>query len=190
MKSLFNRWKWFQIVEGVILLALGLILAICCWMSGFDQALGYIVATVILLDAILFIALPLIPKKLEFDMSIVVGGALAAIAVFLFMEPTFLKQFLPVLVGTVLVAVSVYFLTKAVKDILDHLRPVTIAFDFAAWALSLALGITFLVFGIQGTASDITNILLTIVGAALALVGLMIIISTIVIVARARKARS
>lgn len=186
MKSIFTRWKWLQIIEGALLLVFGLVLAICCWMPNFNSFIGIVIGIFILLDAALFMLMPLFARRLEFDTSILVGGALMGVAILLFILPQLVVSFLPLLVGSVLCASSLYFLAKGIKDVQAKLRPSIIAFNFSIFALALALGITFIVLGIIDN-SQIANILLTIVGAAIALAGLMLIITSSIALAREKQ---
>lgn len=186
MKSIFTRWKWLQIIEGALLLVFGLVLAICCWMPNFNSFIGIVIGIFILLDAALFMLMPLFARRLEFDTSILVGGALMGVAILLFIVPELVVSFLPLLVGSVLCALSLFFLARGIKDVKEKLRPSLIAFDFSIFALALAVGITFIVLGIIDN-SQIANILLTIVGAAIALAGLMLIITSSIALAREKQ---
>lgn len=86
MKKVFSEWKWLQVIEGLLLIGVGVLLAVLIWQNDAEIAIqsivGYIIGSYIILNGLLFMVFSLLKKELKINSTLMIGIILIALGVF------------------------------------------------------------------------------------------------------------
>ncbi len=175
MKTLLARWAWVKIVEGILLIILGLLVGIIggIYSETLSQALSIVIAVFLFIDGgITLFALIVDPKK-NFSLSIVFGALFIAIGVVLCSDAgqEAVKNILAIFVACMLLTVGGTYAFKAIVNIV-YKGPVGWIIIHILIALAgLGLGITSLIYR-----DESLSVIYIVLGTALTVLGIFDII--------------
>ena len=176
MKTLLARWSWVKIVEGILLILLGLLVGI---LGGIDrenmtQALSIVIAIFLFIDGgITLFALIVDPKK-NFSLSIVFGALFIAIGVVLCTDvgQQSVQNILAIFVATMLLTAGAAYLIKSIVHIYYKRAIGWIILDMLIALIGIGLGVACIIYR---EAEDI-NVIYIILGNAITVLGIFDII--------------
>ncbi|MFA6755827.1 MAG: DUF308 domain-containing protein [Bacilli bacterium] len=177
MKTLFKKWKWLSYLEGGLIMLVGILTCIFFNNADFHNAIGYIFATYILINAVISLVAAVVYRLPIFDGDFIVGLLLLAFGIWIMIYPGVLVDSLPLIIGVVLIGMG---LVELVKSLIVH--DVT-----KVWIVNLIFAIVFLALGVTiivlqyATNSDVKSFILLVAGILVTICGLFIIIDTLTV---------
>ena len=171
MKRLFRKWKWTEYVESALLIVLGIL--VICFNSSVNlyNAIGYMVATYILINAILFIVSSIIFSVPLLSSDFFIGLVLLIISIGLYIRPLALVQVIPLVIGVGLIGYGLILLTVGLKTFIllgsGTKQILQIVFGIIAVALgSVVIAVHY------GTSNNVVAVLFVLLGIILLLAGI------------------
>ncbi len=176
MKTLLARWSWVKIVEGILLILLGLLVGI---LGGIDrenmtQALSIVIAIFLFIDGgITLFALIVDPKK-NFSLSIVFGALFIAIGVVLCTDvgQQSVQNILAMFVATMLLTAGAAYLIKSIVHIYYKRAIGWIILDMLIALIGIGLGVACIIY----REAEAINVIYIILGTAITVLGIFDII--------------
>lgn len=166
-------------IQGVLFIALGIVICIFYNNSNLHSAISYCVATVILAYGLLTIAYSYLFQRGIASTDSISGVVLCSLSIFIFAVPDIVIKFLPLFFATFLLIYSFLFLIETIIAIATSSKEKAkksifkcIIYSFIT-VIIMALGIFILVVSIkEGT--TISNYLVLIIGIIIVLTGLLL----------------
>ena len=150
MKTLLARWSWIRVVEGILLIILGLLVAILGGIDphGLTKALSIVIAIFLFLDGGITLFGYVINPQKNFSLECVISALFIAFGVILCTEggQTSLGNIISTFAIAVLFSVSFAFLVKGIFTILYKGPTGWIVLNFLIFAITLALGILSIIY--------------------------------------------
>lgn len=178
MKKLFQKFKWLSYVEAGLLILMGIL--IICFNANTDlhAAIGYIIATYLLVNAIFVLGASIALNLPFLDADFITGLILLTFSIWLYVEPTLFINALPLIVGASSIGIGLVIVGHCSMLFMTlGSTPRSIVY-FICGLLLFVLGITIISLNYSGTV-DFSNIILLILGILLLLDGVGILIDTL-----------
>lgn len=202
MKRIFAKWKWLQILEGIVLLLIGVAIATLVWFTGEGQgepntsraiqsSLGYIVAGGVALNGVIAVVFNLVGKPLKLEASFIVGLLLVALGILITIlvvdNPSIIANVILITAGVFLIGFAIYLIVYGIRRLQDKdkskFMPIL---GFIGAGLLAGAGVVIFIFLQEQIAQQIA---ITVVGALIAVAGLYALISLLVTTMRLNKAK-
>lgn len=176
MKTLLSRWSWVKIVEGILLILLGLLVGI---LGGIDrdnmtQALSIVIAVFLFIDGgITLFAIIVDPKK-NFSLSIIFGALFIAIGAVLCTDvgQQSVQNILAIFVAVILLTCGGSYLIKSIVHIYFKAALGWIILDMVIAVAGIGLGVACLIY----RDAEAINIIYIILGTSITVLGIFDII--------------
>jgi hypothetical protein len=168
-------YRAIKIVEAFVIIGLGVIICIFNSEDNLKNAIGYCVATALLIFGLLNIAFAYIFDKGLLSYDTFSGVFITTLSILVFSSPTSIMEFLPIFIGVLLIVYSVAFIFETVTLYIQktYFRAI---FYTVATSIILVGGILILIYK---SAAEIQSAITIIIGAAFILVGLIMIATTV-----------
>ena len=187
MKTLLSRWAWVRIVEGVLLMIVGLLTGILGGIkpNELSTALGIVIAVFLFIDGGLTLFANIVDTKKIFSLDAILGAVFIALGVILCMPEGInsIKAILAIFVAVLLLAAGANYLIKAIYSIKSkQIAGGWITLFFIVSLVSLTLGVLCLIYREQQT----LNVIYIVLGTTITIAGLF----DIIVAVRAIKERN
>ena len=166
-------------IQGVLFIALGIVICIFNNNSSLHSAISYCVSTVILAYGLLTIAYSYLFQRGIASTDAISGVVLCSLSIFIFAVPDIVIKFLPLFFATFLLIYSVLFLIETIIAIVTSNKAKgkksifkCIIYSFIT-VIIMALGIFILVVSVK-EGSTLSNYLVLIIGIIIVLTGLLL----------------
>lgn len=171
MKRLFKKWKWTEYVESVLLILLG-ILVICFNSSkNLYSAIGYIVGTYLLINALLLIVSSIVFSLPLLSGDFLSGLILLVISVGLFVDPLILVEILPLVIGVGLIGIGLILISVAIKTFVFKGNGVIQILQLVFGAIAATIGTSIVVVH-YATDNNVVGVLFVLLGLILLFSGI------------------
>lgn len=179
MLSIFKKWKWTNYVEGILLGLIGVLCIVFSSNEKFYDVIGYIIASVIILNGLGGLIFAILFPSYDIFGSI----CLVALGIWVFFYPSIFVNVLPVVLGIIIMLVGIY---KLYIDL--FIKRFSISFtSFLTRIVTsvslIALGIIVLCFN----GYHLMNIVLILIGVILLYIAILEVIDTVTISLNAKK---
>ncbi len=179
-----DLYKWVKIIEYIVLIVLGLILAVTGALSeGVNDAMSYAFGVVLIVFGTMNIISGYLLYRSPMSQEIVTGILAIGLAVVLFYTPTLIQSMLSIFLITCVFCSGFMFILNG----LDHLsvfnkeakKNIKISvFEFALAAILFALAAVYLYFYLTKT-NEVERIMIVIIGGLLVVLGIVCIVNMI-----------
>lgn len=187
MNKLFEKWKWSRYVVGGIVAVLGLVLLIltCLEWAGINVSVmsfvGYIIAIALLIIAGVLLTIEMvrgiIQKVVPLTTGMLEGVLILGLSAVAFAFPNVFIGFLPVFLGTMLLAIGVIEVISFIFLLIyNKNETMRIAFTIVTAVVCLALGTTSIALYAVSNAT-IYYIIMIIISALAIYIGVTIILA-------------
>lgn len=185
MKTLLARLTWVKIVEGSLLIVLGLLVGIIGGIKPLElsSALFICIAIFLFIDGIVTLIGFILDPKTNFSLSAIIGALFIAIGIVLCVPNAqdAINQIITVFVGGMLLATGAAYLTKSIMQCVYKAPIGWILINFLITAGCIALGVVSLVFYSQDPESSKTTMMVIyiILGTSITVLGIFDLIFAI-----------
>jgi|GEM_PF-2326386 hypothetical protein len=186
MKRLFKKWKWLEYVEAALLIVLGIIIICFNANPNLHVTIGYIVASYILVNAIILIVAAFAFNFSLLDADFWIGLILLTIAIWLYVYPTTIITSLPLIVGVCLIGGGAILIIKSIIVFMTPLNGVRNILSFIIGLLCSSGGVALIALR-YSEAVDVSSFILLIIGLIMLANGIGILINLIYVSYQARK---
>lgn len=168
MQNATKLYRVIKAIQGLILVALGLVICFLFQEDGLKNAIGYCVAAVVLIYGVLTIAFSYMFQRGIASSDMISGTVLAALSVFLFVNPSLVIQFIPIVAAS---ALFIYSLILIIETIIAFVHKAYLrgSLYILATLCFLTLGGVSVYYFLQ---EDGLNIVVMLIGIILILAGL------------------
>ena len=193
MKKLFLKWKWLPIVLGVLFMVVGLTIAICVWIPQnntgdssvpvevkykIDEALGYIIASLIMAVGLGTLTLSLFQKPMKLDFTFFISVTLASLSGFIFYllnkNQSLVTNIVIIQAAIFIFSIALFLIIWGLRKILSRSKKILFpVLAFIAAAILVAAGITILV--LMENNRVIQQLAICAVGVAITAIGLYVL---------------
>lgn len=184
MKKIIEKFKWLQLILGLVLVALGVLtIVITANVDGdYEKTIFIVWASVLFFIAFVIILFDLISfnDKPEFS-SLILAGICIGVGIFVLINKDFISQVITTLLPYILISIGGVLL---LKTIVLAIRRVA----FQSWLLPFILSVVFLTAGIVFICvKDLKQVIYYVVGTLFIVLGAIEIVGFITVIAN-RKA--
>lgn len=176
MKTLLSRWSWIRLIEGILLIIVGLLIGILGGIdpSGMTKALSIVIAIFLFLDGGITLFGYVINPTKNFSLECIVGALLISFGVVLCTDvgQLSLSSIISTFAIAVLLSSAGAFLIKGIFSVYYHGHKGWITLNFVIFALALALGILAIIY----KESHVNQIIYITIGTGVVVVGVFDII--------------
>ncbi len=177
MKTLLARLTWVKIVEGTLLIILGLLVGIIGGIKPLDlsSALFICIAIFLFIDGIVTLISFVLDPKANFSLSAIIGALFIAIGIVLCVPSAQLaiNQIITVFVGGMLITTGAAYLAKSISQCIFKAPIGWILINFLVTIICIALGVVSLVFYAKDTSSEVTLMVIYIIlGTSITVLGI------------------
>jgi len=135
-----------KIVEGIVLVALGIVFLCFFQSADFGNAIGYCIGTVVLIFGLVSILFAFLLGKGILNTSIITGSFMVALGVLLFVNPDIVTNYVALLFSVILIVYSLSIITECIFAFMGKPKRTVRGIIFAIIAaLLLGFGITILI---------------------------------------------
>ena len=120
MQNATKLYRILKSIQGLILVALGIVICVLFNRDGLKDAIGYCVATVVLVYGILTIGFSYMFQRGIASSDMISGTILSALSIFLFVNPELLIEFIPIVGASALFIYSLILIIEAVISFIHH----------------------------------------------------------------------
>ena len=150
MKTLLSRWSWIRLIEGILLIILGLLIGILGGIdpSGMTKALSIVIAVFLFIDGGITLFGYVINPSKNFSLECIVSALLISFGVVLCTDvgQISLSSIISTFAISVLLSSALAFLVKAIFGIYYHSDKKWVTLNFIIFALATILGILAIVY--------------------------------------------
>ena len=176
MKTLLSRWSWVRLIEGILLIILGLLIAILGGIdpSGLTKALSIVIAVFLFIDGGITLFGYVINPTKNFSLECIISAALISFGVILCTEigQASLAGIISTFAISILMASALAFLVKGIFTAYYRGPTGWIVLNFVIFALALTLGILAIIY----RDTHVNQIIYIILGSGVLVVGIFDII--------------
>ncbi len=141
-----------KIVEGIVLLALGIVFLCFFQSKDFGNAIGYCIGTVVLIFGLVSILMAFLLGKGIVSTSVITGSFMVALGVLLFVNPDIVTNYVALLFSVILIVYSISVVMECVIAFVSKPRRTAKGIIFAIIsAVLLTFGIVILVYYFNDT---------------------------------------
>lgn len=169
-------------IQGLLFVILGIIFCIFFNNKNLHSAIGYCVATVVLIYGVLTIAFSYLFQRGIASTDTISGVIMSSLSIFIYARPDIVTQFLPLFFSTLLIIYSILFLIEIIiyslnKKLVKRVIKIIIYIIMALFTLSS--GISILIFSIQ-KGNSLSDALVLVIGVIIIIIGLLLTIFALI----------
>lgn len=175
MKTLLSRWSWVRLVEGILLIIVGLLIGILGGIdpSGMTKALSIVIAVFLFLDGGITLFGYVINPSKNFSLECIISAVLIAFGVVLCTDvgQASLSGIISTFAIAVLLASALAFLVKGIFSVYYRGPIGWTVLNFVIFAIATTLGVLAIIYR-----TSVNQIIYIIIGTGVVVVGVFDII--------------
>ena len=191
MKRLITEYKVWKFIEAAIIITIG-VLAIVSAINGETSFVGLISGIALIVDGTLRASINIIVKENKSFTRYAISIGELSIGIWLCIDPSQLAESLTLISSLTILVTWTFLLVEAITDSIRKTKDVkSNVMQYIVSILTIAIGVVALVFfPFNGSTSGLNTItfILILLGSALCVFGIYEIVTTIIVIVKAKKA--